>query len=56
MKTKPTPPPATGQDRKALHAYVSDEAHEAWHEAAAEILLVALEQIGNGHWSSPAKS
>ncbi len=22
--------------RKALHAYVSDEAHEAWHEAAAE--------------------
>lgn len=22
--------------RKALHAYVSDEAHDAWHEAAAE--------------------
>lgn len=22
--------------RKALHAYLSDEAHEAWHEAAAE--------------------
>jgi hypothetical protein len=22
--------------RKALHAYVSDEAHDSWHEAAAE--------------------
>ena len=28
--------PPTGNDRKALHAYLSDEAHEAWHEAAAE--------------------
>lgn len=27
---------AADAGRKALHAYLSDEAHEAWHEAAAE--------------------
>lgn len=42
MKTKPTTngakPDALLPDvgRKALHAYVTDDAHDAWHEAAAE--------------------
>lgn len=27
---------ATEGQKKALHAYVSDEAHEQWHEFAAE--------------------
>lgn len=34
MKTKT--PPATGQDRKALHAYCTDKAHTQWHETCAE--------------------
>jgi len=29
-------PKATTESRKALHAYLSDGAHEAWHERAAE--------------------
>lgn len=33
MKTKT--PPATGQDRKALHAYCTDKAHTQWHETCA---------------------
>ncbi len=27
---------ATQQDRRALHAYVSDQAHDQWHDFAAE--------------------
>lgn len=48
MKTKPTPPPATGNDRRALHAYLSDDAHNEWHAVArqygvsASALLEAL--------------
>ncbi len=34
--TKPPTELADYAGRKALHAYVSDEAHDAWHEAAAE--------------------
>ena len=39
-------------DRKALHAYMSDEAHETWHEYAARMgisvsgLLEALADQG----------
>jgi len=28
--------PTTKEDRKALHAYVSDDAHETWHQVAAD--------------------
>ncbi len=35
-KTKTTTPPtSTGNGRKALHAYVSDDAHEQWHGTCA---------------------
>lgn len=44
---------ASGQnDRKALHAYMSDEAHETWHDYAARMgvsvsgLLEALADQG----------
>ena len=42
----------TGSDRKALHAYVSDEAHAAWHDFGAEngvsapALLEAMAELG----------
>jgi hypothetical protein len=28
--------PSRSEPRKALHAYLSDEAHDAWHDRAAE--------------------
>jgi hypothetical protein len=28
--------PTRPEPRKALHAYLSDEAHDAWHDRAAE--------------------
>lgn len=33
-KTKKPGPPS---DRRALHAFLSDEAHESWHEVATEL-------------------
>lgn len=43
---------ADANDRKALHAYMSDEAHETWHDYAARMgisvsgLLEALADQG----------
>lgn len=28
---------ANGGDRRALHAFLSDDAHDAWHEVATEL-------------------
>lgn len=44
------------EPRKALHAYLSDESHDAWHDYAAEKgvsvsgLLEAIAQTGTLSW------
>jgi hypothetical protein len=32
-----SPPDDTGDHRRALHAYLSDEAHETWHDVAGRL-------------------
>ncbi len=49
--------PDTEQSRKALHAYLSDEAHEVWHDRAAaygvsvsamlEAIALSIEEVGS---------
>lgn len=34
--TDMTPPPAGPAERKAIHAYLSPEAHDIWHDYAEE--------------------
>lgn len=61
--TRPGGPAASGATtkRKALHAYLTDEAHETWHRVAAEhgvsvsALLEAMsERLGSGDEADPA--
>ncbi len=49
--TTPSPPTQFGTSRKALHAYVSAQSHDAWHDTCAGegVSVSGLLEVLGGH-------